>query len=107
MSVRKLGFALIDLFDIFFSILFPLSHPLKFIFLSLLLSKVASSDEIFQGQSHYVQSVLCSRKVSVKDAVHEKEILRNVQSKSENDFGKKIEPLGIQRIIGSMYFWYS
>lgn len=49
MSVRKLGFALIDLFDIFLSILFPLSHPLKFIFLSLLLSKVASSDEIFQG----------------------------------------------------------
>lgn len=32
---------------------------------------------------------------------------RNVLSKSENDFGKKIEPLGIQRIIGSMYFWYS
>lgn len=43
----------------------------------------------------------------MKDAVHEKEILRNVLSKSENDFGKKIEPLGIQRIIGSMYFWYS
>lgn len=45
-----------------------------------------------------------SKKVLLKGGVHEKEISRNVQNKLENDFGKRI---GIQRIIGSMDFWYS
>lgn len=48
-----------------------------------------------------------SKKVLLKGGVHEKEISRNVQNKLENDFGKRIGPLGIQRIIGSMDFWYS